>query len=83
MTAGIFINISAHAAEEDRLVGKKRITPYWRYLKNKGELNEKFPGGLEFHKRKLEEEGHKVVKKGKRFFVLDFEKKLVKPSSLK
>ena len=83
MTAGIFINISAHAAEEDLLEGKKRITPYWRYLKSKGELNEKFPGGIKAHKKKLEEEGHKVVKKGKRFFVLDFEKKLVKTASIK
>ena len=83
MTAGIFINISAQAAEEDVLNGKKRITPYWRYLKSKGELNEKFPGGIKMHKKKLEEEGHKILKKGKRFFVLDFEKKLVKNASIK
>ena len=53
------------------------------YLKSKGELNEKFPGGIKAHKQKLEEEGHKVVQKGKRFFVFEFEKRLVKETSLK
>ena len=39
MTTGIFTWVSAHAAEEARSEGKKRITPYWRTLKNNGELN--------------------------------------------
>jgi hypothetical protein len=82
MTAGIFVNISAAAAEEDRQAGKKRMTPYWRCLKKKGELNEKFPGGLKGHRIKLEEEGHLVVKKGKRFFVENFEKKLINIKSV-
>jgi len=37
MTAGIFINISAAAAQEDLDAGKKRITPYWRCLRKNGE----------------------------------------------
>ena len=42
---GIFANITAHAAEEERLLGKKQITPWWRTLKGEGELNPKYPGG--------------------------------------
>src|SRR5262245_49848400 len=32
ITTGIFAWIAAHAAEESRAAGKKRITPYWRTL---------------------------------------------------
>ncbi|MDP7039228.1 MAG: MGMT family protein [Myxococcota bacterium] len=77
MTAGLFINIAAAAAQEDREQGKKRITPYWRCLKKNGELNAKFPGGIECHQDMLESEGHKVLQKGKKFFVEDFAKKLI------
>lgn len=45
LTTGIFAWVAANAAEEDRLQGKKDITPYWRTLKNGGYLNEKYPGG--------------------------------------
>ena len=74
LTAGIFINIAANASEER---GADKI-PYWRTLKKDGELNEKYPGGTEAQKALLEEEGHVIVKKGKRYFVKDFEKKLFK-----
>lgn len=77
LTTGIFVSIAAHAAEEERAEGKKDITPYWRTLKKDGEINSKYPGGLAAQKRLLEKEGHKVVKKGKRFFVLNYEEKLV------
>ena len=56
--------------------GKKRFTPYWRTLKAGGELNPKFPGGLEKQAILLTCEGHAIVKKGKRMYVLGFEKKL-------
>jgi hypothetical protein len=46
MGTGIFIAIAARAAGEDEEEGKKDITPYWRTLKGKGELNEKYPGGV-------------------------------------
>jgi hypothetical protein len=46
-------------------------------IKNNGELNKKFPGGLEKHKSLLEKENHKIIKKGKKYFVLDFKSKLV------
>lgn len=78
LTCGIFTWIAAHAAAEAASEGKKRITPYWRTLKSGGELNPKFPGGVEEQKRLLEKEGHSVIQKGKKFRVLDFERDLVK-----
>ena len=72
ITTGIFAWIAAHAAEEAAAAGAKRITPYWRTLKNGGELNPKYPGGIEALRAKLKAEGHAVIKKGKRFFVEDF-----------
>jgi hypothetical protein len=78
ITTGIFVWIAAHAAEEDAADGKKKITPYWRTLKTNGELNPKYPGGIESLKRKLKAEGHRVIAKGKRFFVADFEESIAK-----
>ncbi len=78
MTTGIFAWIAAHAAEESAADGVKRITPYWRTLKTSGELNPKYPGGIPGLKRRLAAEGHRVVQKGKRFFVVDYEKSIVK-----
>lgn len=80
ITTGIFAWIAANAAEEEAGAGKKRITPYWRTLKTGGELNPKYPGGIENLKRRLENEGHKVLKKGKskKYVVADHEKSLVK-----
>jgi len=60
MTTGIFAWIAAHAAEEDVANGKKRITPWWRVLKEGGKLNPKYPGGVEEQARRLRAEGHRV-----------------------
>ncbi len=60
LTTGIFANIVAHAAEEAAAEGKVNITPYWRTLKSKGELNEKYPGGVEAQAAHLREEGHTI-----------------------
>lgn len=78
ITAGIFAWIAAHAADEAEQVGKKRITPYWRTLKAGGELNPKYPGGIENVRARLESEGHTVIQKGKRYIVEDFEESLIK-----
>jgi len=78
ITTGIFAWIAAHAAEEAAAEGAKRVTPYWRTLKSGGQLNEKYPGGVDGLRKRLEAEGHKVVQKGKRFLVEDFEKALVR-----
>ena len=72
LTTGIFAWISAYAAEEQKQLGKTDITPYWRTLKTGGFLNEKYPGGLETQKQLLEQEGHGVIKKGKKYFVKDY-----------
>ncbi len=72
ITTGIFAWIAAHAAVEAAAEGKKNTTPYWRTLKTGGELNPKYPGGIAALKRKLAAEGHKVVQKGKRFFVENY-----------
>lgn len=70
ITTGIFAWIASHAAEEERAAGKKRITPYWRTIKSTGELNEKYPGGIEAQRRMLEDEGHEIVQKGKKYRVV-------------
>ncbi|AMD17319.1 methylated DNA-protein cysteine methyltransferase [Methanobrevibacter sp. YE315] len=75
MTAGIFISLSAQASDE-RDTGK---IPFWRTLKTDGELNPKYPGGIEFQKEKLIGEGHEIITKGRkniRYFVKDFENDL-------
>ena len=74
ITTGIFAWIAAHAAEESAAEGTKRITPYWRTLKSGGELNPKYPGGIEGVRKRLQAEGHKVIQKGKRYLVADWEK---------
>jgi len=61
MTTGIFTWIAAHAAAEDEAEGRKRITPWWRVLKEGGKLNPKFPGGVEEQARRLRAEGHKIL----------------------
>ena len=78
LTTGIFAWIAAHASAEAEAEGVKRITPYWRTLKSKGELNPKYPGGIKNLTEHLTSEGHTIVQKGKRFFVKDYEKSLVR-----
>ncbi len=77
MATGIFVNLAANASKEREMLGNTDITPYWRTLKAKGELNEKYPGGMEGHKLLLEAEGHTVIQKGKRYFVEKYEDKLM------
>ena len=76
LTTGIFAWIAAHAAAEAESEGVKRITPYWRTLKNGGELNPKYPGGAKALARRLRAEGHKIVQKGKHSLVADYERHL-------
>ena len=72
ITAGIFVSIAAWASYQR----KENETPYWRTLKAKGELNPKYPGGIEAQKEKLESEGHIVIQRGRkniRYYVKDYE----------
>jgi hypothetical protein len=79
ITTGIFAWIAAHAAAEAEAEGARRITPYWRTLKTGGELNPKYPGGVQALRRLLAAEGHQVVKRGSRFFVTNYERSVVQP----
>lgn len=72
ITTGIFAWIAAHAAKEAEDEGKKRITPYWRTLKMEGEVNPKYPGGIAAIRKLLQAEGHKIVQRGKRWFVYEY-----------
>jgi len=74
---GIFSKIAAFASEED-ISENKTINPYWRTLKGKGEINEKYPGGVSKQIEMLEKEGHKIIARGKKFFVKDYESVLYK-----
>ena len=72
ITAGIFVSIAAWASYQR----STDETPYWRTLKAGGELNSKYPGGVEVQKEKLELEGHIIVQKGRkniRYYVKDYE----------
>lgn len=75
ITAGIFVSIAAWASYQR----STDETPYWRTLKADGELNPKYPGGVEAQKAKLEAEGHVVIQKGRkniRYYVKDYENSL-------
>lgn len=75
ITAGIFICIAAWASHQR----KTDETPYWRTLKSSGELNGKYPGGVEAQKAKLEAEGHTILTKGRKnikYYVADYENAL-------
>ncbi|MGB4609169.1 MAG: methylated DNA-protein cysteine methyltransferase [Saccharofermentanales bacterium] len=72
ITAGIFVSIAAWASHQ-RTDDK---TPFWRTLKANGELNQKYPGGIEAQKEKLEAEGHTIIQRGRkniRYYVKDYE----------
>lgn len=72
ITAGIFVSIAAWASYQRA----EDETPYWRTLKANGELNPKYPGGIEVQKEKLEAEGHTFIEKGRKnikYYVKDYE----------
>ena len=77
LTTGIFIMTAANAAEEASKEGKPLGIPYWRTLKTDGFLNAKYPGGQEAQKRLLEGEGFKIIARGKKHQVVDYEKHLM------
>ncbi len=75
ITAGIFVSIAAWASAQR--AGDE--TPYWRTLKAGGELNPKYPGGVQAQQERLEAEGHTVLRKGRkhlRYYVKDYQKVL-------
>ncbi len=78
LTTGIFTWIAAGAAGEEMAADKKNITPFWRTLKSNGELNQKYPGGIEFQSDQLKLEGFEIDSRRKIPRVRDFEKYLIK-----
>lgn len=75
ITAGVFVSIAAWASFQR----KEDKTPYWRTLKANGELNAKYPGGIDAQRELLEKEGHTVIQKGRtniRYYVKDYEQAL-------
>jgi alkylated DNA nucleotide flippase Atl1 len=70
---------TANAVEEAAKEGKHLAVPYWRTLKAKGFLNEKYPGGQEAQKKLLEAEGFQVIARGKKYQVTGYEKYLIEP----
>ena len=75
ITTGIFSWISAHASVDEEKEGKKRVTPWWRTLKQGGELNPKYPGGINEQAKRLRKEGLVIIpgKKKNSAVVKDFE----------
>lgn len=72
ITAGIFVSIAAWASHQRT----NEKTPYWRTLKANGELNAKYPGGVEAQKKLLESEGHSIIQKGRtnlRYYVQNYQ----------
>ena len=78
LTTGIFVRISAEAAEEDRALGRNRVTPYWRVVKDDGTFNPKLPGGVAQQTRNLIAEGFEVSTSGKSPRLRNFEDRLIK-----
>jgi hypothetical protein len=79
VTTGIFLGMVAKAAAEQEMFGIKKVAPWWRVIRSDGTLNEKYPGGLAEHKKRLEAEGHEMAKCGKaKLEVVDYEKRLAK-----
>ena len=75
ITAGVFVSIVAWASYQR----SEDETPYWRTLKANGELNAKYPNGIEAQKEKLEAEGHTIIQKGRkniRYYVKNYENSL-------
>lgn len=75
ITAGIFVSIAAWASYQR----ENDETPYWRTLKANGELNSKYPGGVDAQKELLEKEGHTIIQKGRtniKYYVKNYEEAL-------
>ncbi len=73
LTTGISIMTIANAVEEAAKEDRDLSIPYRRTLKFEDFLNEKYPGGVEVHKRLLEKEGFRVRQEDKKYFVENYQ----------
>ena len=65
LMAGMFVRIVAELAEEDMRAGKSRVTPYWRVVRDDGQLLETVSSGPAEQARHLEAEGHRIDTSGR------------------
>ena len=70
VTTGIFAWMVANAADEEERSGGEDVAPYWRVLRAGGEVNLKYPGGLDNLMSRLESEGH-VIREVRGRYVLE------------
>jgi alkylated DNA nucleotide flippase Atl1 len=80
LVTGIYTMTIANSVEECRANGihpELLEVPWWRTLKSEGYLNEKYPGGQEAHKARLESEGFRVIARGSKYQVMDWQDRLV------
>jgi alkylated DNA nucleotide flippase Atl1 len=80
LVTGIYTMTIANVVEECRANGthpELLEVPWWRTLKSEGYLNEKYPGGQEAHKARLESEGFRVIARGSKYQVMDWQDRLV------
>ena len=79
ITTGIFVWIAANAAEEAKQNREYNISPYWRVIKDNGQLNPKYPGGEQHHAKLLRDEGFHVTKtkNGKHQVIRDFKDHII------
>ena len=60
LVTGIMVRIAAEAAEEDLRGGARRVTPWWRVIRDDGSLNPKLPGGGKAQAARLRAEGYRI-----------------------
>jgi alkylated DNA nucleotide flippase Atl1 len=71
ITTGIFVRIIGEAAEEERAAGKSGLAPYWRVVRDNGELIDKLPGGVAAQAKRLEQEHVEVMRFGTKHLLSD------------
>ena len=79
VTTGIFVWIVANATEEKYHETRTDRTPYWRVIKDSGQLNPKYPGGEKHQAKQLKAEGFNIVKtkNGNHLRVADYANHLI------
>ena len=79
LTTGIFLNICANASEEYKSIGDEaNIIPWWRTIKNNGDLNPKYPNAFTLQSKLLEKENWKINYSKKIPSLIDFSSKIFK-----
>jgi hypothetical protein len=64
LTTGIFSSIVANKSEQELEMGKTEVAPYWRVVKDKGYLYDKYLGTPSKQSAYLKKEGFSIVPSG-------------------